>query len=112
VSVDSARAGPSDDDNDLDYYVYELGRLQAVGRSVVKAFGAPAELVAAREEFEQAIPHLKGIRDPLRIPTTTTSSTAWCGSALSSGFGATVAWTTSSIRGTSTTTPRLPTAVR
>lgn len=55
--------------NDLDYYVYELGRLQDAAREIIKDFDAPAEIVAALTEFEAAIPNLRAARNPLTHPS-------------------------------------------
>ena len=52
-------------DNDLDYYVYELARLQDVAREVIKVFGAPTVVVEALDRFESAIPKLRAARNPL-----------------------------------------------
>ncbi|MFI5590080.1 hypothetical protein ACIA5G_33885 [Amycolatopsis sp. NPDC051758] len=57
-----------DDGNDLDYYVYELARLRAVGISIIKIFGQPQELLDAQRSFEASIPHLRDIRNPLTHP--------------------------------------------
>lgn len=57
-----------DTGNDLDYYVYELGRLQAVAQSIIKVFKLPPELLDAQAEFDRRIPRLKTIRDPLTHP--------------------------------------------
>lgn len=62
--------------NDLDYYIYELARLRAVGESIIKVFGHrvsghPPELVDAQKRFDQGIPNLKTIRDPLTHPNDT-----------------------------------------
>lgn len=54
--------------NDIDYYVYELGRLDAVGDSILKIFGPDDELEAAQEAFRTAIPKLREIRNPLTHP--------------------------------------------
>ena len=51
--------------NDLDYYVYELARLQDVAREVIKVFGSPAEVVDALDRFESSIPNLRAARNPL-----------------------------------------------
>lgn len=52
--------------NDVDYYIYELGRLRDLAKTeALVVFGRPAELVAAVAEFEQAIPDLPSIRNPL-----------------------------------------------
>lgn len=55
--------------NDLDYYVFELGRLREAGRAIIKAFGKPAEIVEAAEEFKQAIPRMWETRNPLTHPS-------------------------------------------
>lgn len=46
-------------------YIYELGRLEATGRSIVKVFNKPQQLAAAQTAFNLGIPQLKQIRDPL-----------------------------------------------
>ena len=51
--------------NDLDYYIYELGRLQDAGREILKAFDRPQKVVDALEAFDDAIPNLCRIRNPL-----------------------------------------------
>jgi hypothetical protein len=51
--------------NDLDYYIYELGRLQDAGREILKAFDRPQAVVDALEAFDRAIPNLRRIRNPL-----------------------------------------------
>ncbi len=51
--------------NDLDYYAYELGRLQDVAREMVKTFGSPTEVVTALAAFNEAVPRLRAIRNPL-----------------------------------------------
>lgn len=52
-------------DNDLDFYAYELGRLQDIARTMIKKFDKPVELTAALEAFETAIPNLRKARNPL-----------------------------------------------
>lgn len=52
-------------DNDLDYYVYELARLQDIAREVNKTFGNPQEIVDALAAFDRALPNLRRIRNPL-----------------------------------------------
>lgn len=52
-------------DNDLDYYTYELARLQDVAREVVRVFGAPPAVVHALDQFDTAIPKLREARNPL-----------------------------------------------
>lgn len=51
--------------NDLDYYVYELGRLQDAAREIIKVFDRPPEIVAALEAFDSAVPDLRAARNPL-----------------------------------------------
>jgi len=58
---------------DLDYYVYELGRLRHVADATIKVFergtkAKPQPLVDARADFDAAIPKLKDIRDPVTHP--------------------------------------------
>lgn len=55
----------TDGDNDLDYYVYELARLQDLTRKAIESFGEPPELVDALAAFGAAIPNLRKIRNPL-----------------------------------------------
>ena len=55
-------------DNDLDYYIYELARLQDLGKSIIKVFGQPQELIDARDAFDAGIPNLRVIRNPLTHP--------------------------------------------
>lgn len=54
--------------NDLDYYIYELGRLQDIGKSIIKVFGQPRELLDAQGKFDAGIPSLRVIRNPLTHP--------------------------------------------
>lgn len=58
-----------DPGNDLDYYIYELARLQDLGRAVIRVFGSPGPLVEAEEKLGSAIPKLKTIRNPLTHPS-------------------------------------------
>jgi hypothetical protein len=51
--------------NDLDYYVYELGRLQDAAREIIKVFDEPVGVVAALERFNETIPKLREARNPL-----------------------------------------------
>ena len=55
-----------DPGNDLDYYIYELARLQDIGKSIIKVFGQPQELVAHRRNW--SIPATSNTRSP--PPTT------------------------------------------
>ena len=54
-----------DTGNDVDYYVYELARLQDLAREVNKTFDHPQVIVDALAAFEAAIPNLRKIRNPL-----------------------------------------------
>lgn len=56
-------------DNDLDYYVFELGRLREGAKEAIRAFGRPPELVAAAKEFEAAIPRMWETRNPITHPS-------------------------------------------
>jgi hypothetical protein len=58
-----------DPGNDIDYYVYDLARLQDLGRSICSAFDDPAEVVDGLAAFERAIPALRRIRNPLTHPS-------------------------------------------
>lgn len=51
--------------HDLDYYVYELGRLQDIAREVLSIFSEPAVIKDALAAFEMQIPNLRRIRNPL-----------------------------------------------
>lgn len=55
--------------NDLDYYIYELARLQDVGKSIIKVFGQPKELVDAQTAFDAGIRKLRVIRNPITHPS-------------------------------------------
>lgn len=57
-----------DPGNDLDYYIYDLARLQDIGKSIIKVFGQPQELVDAQAKFDVGIPNLRVIRNPLTHP--------------------------------------------
>jgi hypothetical protein len=61
----------SDKSTDIDYYIYELARLEDIGKSVIKVFGRPPELVDAQAAFDQAIPLLRKARNPLTHPNDT-----------------------------------------
>lgn len=56
-------------DNDLDYYIYELGRLQDLGREVLRVFAPLPQIRAALERFDAAIPKLRMARNPLTHPS-------------------------------------------
>ncbi len=55
--------------NDIDYYVYELARLQDLAREIIARFGDPPDLADALASFEAAIPALRRIRNPLTHPS-------------------------------------------
>ncbi|OZD77251.1 hypothetical protein CH260_08445 [Rhodococcus sp. 05-2256-B2] len=52
-------------ENDVDYYIYELGRLTALAREISNFFKSPTELVTALAQFEREVPKLKQVRNPL-----------------------------------------------
>lgn len=52
-------------ENDVDYYVYELGRLTALAREISNFFKSPPKLVSALTQFELDVPKLKQVRNPL-----------------------------------------------
>lgn len=58
----------SDKSTDIDYYVYELARLEDIGKSVIRVFGKPPKLVDAQATFDRAIPLLRKARNPLTHP--------------------------------------------
>jgi hypothetical protein len=58
-----------DTGSDLDYYVYELARLQDLAKEIINAFGAPEVVVDALASFEAAIPALRRIRNPVTHPS-------------------------------------------
>src|SRR4028119_1371460 len=52
--------------NDVDYYIYELGRLRdLVAVEAPTTFGKQEIFLNALKKFDQAIPHLKAIRNAL-----------------------------------------------
>jgi hypothetical protein len=56
-------------DNDLDYYAYELGRLQDAAREMAKVFTNPKEVTEALATFDAALPNLRAARNPLTHPS-------------------------------------------
>lgn len=56
-------------DNDLDYYAYELARLQDAARTTLAVFGHPQEIVDALAAFDAAMPNLRKARNPLTHPS-------------------------------------------
>lgn len=56
-------------DNDLDYYAYELARLQDTARTTLAVFGQPQEIVDALATFDADVPNLRKARNPLTHPS-------------------------------------------
>jgi hypothetical protein len=56
-------------DNDLDYYAYELGRLQDAAREMAKVFTNPKEVRESLDAFNAALPNLRAARNPLTHPS-------------------------------------------
>lgn len=56
-------------DNDLDYYIYELGRLQDLGREVLRVFAPSPAIRSGLDQFDAAIPKLRMARNPLTHPS-------------------------------------------
>ncbi len=62
----------SDDEGlDLDYYAYELVRLQTLTEVTIKVFKQPQALIDALDDFKTALPYLKEVRNPLTHPANT-----------------------------------------
>lgn len=55
-------------ENDVDYYVYEMGRLRAMVKAMGRPFGDPKELTEALRTFDKAVPHMKELRDARTHP--------------------------------------------
>jgi hypothetical protein len=55
--------------NDLDYYAYELARLQDAAREVIRVFDRPPEVADALANFDCAVPNLRAARNPLTHTT-------------------------------------------
>lgn len=51
--------------NDLDYYAYELARLQDAAKATIAALDSPPEVVRALEAFDASVPGLRAARNPL-----------------------------------------------
>jgi hypothetical protein len=66
IDVTDLRGDPG---NDIDYYVYELARLQDLAKEIGRVFGDPAEVADALGAFDRAIPALRRLRNPLTHPT-------------------------------------------
>ncbi|MGW5452280.1 hypothetical protein [Nocardia sp. NPDC003979] len=56
-------------DSDLDYYAFELVRLQDAGREMLKVFGKPQIVKDALSAFDAALPNLRAVRNPLAHPS-------------------------------------------
>lgn len=54
--------------NDVDYYVYEIGRARFIAVAMQRPFGYPKALEEAVDVFDEAIPHAKFIRDARTHP--------------------------------------------
>lgn len=94
-------------ENDVDYYVYEMGRLRAMVKAMDRPFGFPTELKAALKTFDAVVPRLKDIRDPRTHPADNDAlDRVTTFSAAMEFHDETAASTTWSIRGISTTTRR------
>lgn len=52
-------------ENDLDYYAYELVRLQDAAREIIRVFDKPAVIVEALAKFDASVPHVRKARNPL-----------------------------------------------
>jgi hypothetical protein len=58
-------------ENDLDYYIYEMGRLRALVKSMQRPFGFPEEVDEALKTFDACVPNLVRIRDARTHPADT-----------------------------------------
>lgn len=56
-------------ENDLDYYIYEMGRARDMAVEMDKPFGHPVEIKDALAAFDEAVPNLKRIRNPRTHPS-------------------------------------------
>ena len=57
-------------ENDLDYYVYELGRAHDMAKEMAKPFGHPTEIKEALAAFDVVVPAFKKtIRNPRTHPS-------------------------------------------
>jgi hypothetical protein len=54
--------------NDVDYYVYEMGRLRAMVKAMGRPLDDPERLTEALRAFDEAVPHLKDLRDARTHP--------------------------------------------
>lgn len=65
----------TDPGNDIDFYTFDLGRLQDVAREVMRVFAdpvsgkQPVELVEAVKRFDIGVPNLKAFRNALAHPS-------------------------------------------
>lgn len=50
---------------DLDYYIYEMGRLQDLARTTLEIFDHPSEVASALTAFDEAVPNPRKARNPL-----------------------------------------------
>ncbi|WP_051030103.1 hypothetical protein [Nocardia takedensis] len=56
-------------DNDLDYYAYELVRLREAAREMSKVFAKPRVVEDALAMFDESLPKLRSVRNPLTHPS-------------------------------------------
>lgn len=56
-------------ENDLDYYVYEMGRARDMAEEMAKPFGHPIEIKDALAAFDVVVPNLKKIRNSRTHPS-------------------------------------------
>lgn len=56
-------------ENDLDYYIYEMGRLRDTAEEMAKPFGHPLEIREALAAFDAVVPELKKHRNARTHPS-------------------------------------------
>lgn len=56
-------------ENDLDYYIYEMGRLRDMAEEMAKPFSHPPEIKEALAAFDEAVPELKKHRNARTHPS-------------------------------------------
>jgi hypothetical protein len=56
-------------ENDLDYYIYEMGRLRDMAEEMDKPFGHPQEIKDALAAFDEIVPELKKHRNARTHPS-------------------------------------------
>jgi len=55
-------------ENDLDYYIYEIGRARFIASAMQRPFGYPSVIEEAVAGFDLIVPHAKFIRDARTHP--------------------------------------------